>query len=479
MFAWEGGPTSGMSLRAVLREVKDGGRARTVRRGAVAGALLVLIVLGIASGAVSSGAHPRRRAPTGPITVNLEKGAYAAALGAPGLGANTATWDDQLADAKVPVLISQADIGLLRFPGGSAADEYTWQDNEWKGAPQPSSYEAFMSVAEAAKAAPFVTVDYGGGTPTEAAAWVKKAAGMPDQSGALWEIGNEQYGTWEHDGHASPHTPQSYATHAEEFIKAMLAASSKAKIGFPYALTPPQACGSGVEDASSWNSTILSQDHAGIAIADVHWYPFCGTPTLSGEQIVSSVETIPSVMASIRSTLSKYDPSAETVIGETNISNEAIRYSEQPIAALFSAATALEWLSQGAANVTWWDLHGAPDGLLGYGAKKPDAPEPSYDGYELAGRLALPGARIAALSSGSASVFAFGEELGKSRGVLLINDRPSISQKVSVVGFGTTKVTSATYTARSRKLTAGKSTGTQLQKGIVLAPQSVEVLQAE
>ena len=38
-----------------------------------------------------------------------------------------------------------------------------------------------------------MTVNYGSGTPAEAAAWVSHAAGRV----ALWEVGNENYGCWE------------------------------------------------------------------------------------------------------------------------------------------------------------------------------------------------------------------------------------------------------------------------------------------
>jgi hypothetical protein len=469
-----------MTLRETLQRAREGAAAAPRWRMATLLAMALVVAVGVA-GVTTTGARARpkhhatgAKAKAG-LSVSLEKGTYSAALAGDGLGANTATWDDQLSDPKVPGLITQASIGLLRFPGGSAADEYDWKTNEWAGKAQPSSYATFMSLAAATAAAPFVTVNYGTGTPQEAAAWVTKAASMPDQSGALWEVGNEQYGAWETDRHASAHSPQSYASHAEEFIKAMLAANSHAKIGVPYALTPSQACGSGVEDASSWNSTVLGQDGGGVSLVDVHWYPFCGTPTLSDEQIVSSVQTIPAVMATIRSTLSHYDASAKVVIGETNISNEAIRYSEQPIAALFSAATSLAWLAQGTSNVTWWDLHGAPDGLISYGTGK-DLPEPSYYGYELASHLATPGSRVAALSTGSATLVAFGGELAKGgRAVLLINARKSGAQTVSVSGLGSGKLQRFAYAGG--KLATGQSTTAQAQKGIKLPAQSIEVLQ--
>ncbi len=42
------------------------------------------------------------------------------------VGANAAAWDDNLVDAAVPGLLSDAGIRLLRYPGGSTSDNYHW-----------------------------------------------------------------------------------------------------------------------------------------------------------------------------------------------------------------------------------------------------------------------------------------------------------------------------------------------------------------
>ena len=40
-------------------------------------------------------------------------------------------------------------------------------------------------------------MNYGSGTPAEAAAWVTHSLSTPGDSVALWEVGNENYGCWE------------------------------------------------------------------------------------------------------------------------------------------------------------------------------------------------------------------------------------------------------------------------------------------
>lgn len=46
-----------------------------------------------------------------------------------------------------------------------------------------------------------------------------------------WEIGNENYGTWENDTNTPSHDAFEYATRAVQFIKAMRAADPSIKIG--------------------------------------------------------------------------------------------------------------------------------------------------------------------------------------------------------------------------------------------------------
>ncbi|OLE55626.1 MAG: hypothetical protein AUG51_02290 [Acidobacteria bacterium 13_1_20CM_3_53_8] len=101
-------------------------------------------------------------------------------------GMNTAVWDNNLLDARVPGLLRQAGITMLRFPGGSTADGYHWQNNSitlGRGYINPhNTFDAFMGVVHQIDARAFITVNYGsniigtdGGDPTEAAAWVQYA----------------------------------------------------------------------------------------------------------------------------------------------------------------------------------------------------------------------------------------------------------------------------------------------------------------
>jgi hypothetical protein len=300
-------------------------------------------------------------------------------LGATALEVNGATWDPNFTDAAVPGLLSKAGIGLVRWPGGSYSDTYDWETNSPGG---DVTFPQFMSELAAAHAAPFITVNYGQPSlgPSVAAAWVKDAQAFANYSDstALWEVGNEDYGPWEYDTHPGGDTPQSYAKYALPYFTAMHAADPSAQTGFPYALTISQSAGTGtwVANPAGWNQTVLRKDGAQIDFADVHWYPIFGNPALTPAEIMATVRKIPAVMQSVRATLNRYDPKAYIVAGESNISQTGITANEQPIAALYAAATALEFLSDGARSYGWWDIHNTANldqdfGFLSSGGSAP------------------------------------------------------------------------------------------------------------
>ncbi len=132
-------------------------------------------------------------------------------------GVNTGTWDGSLGFTQTLPLLQQAGYKALRWPGGSTSDEYHWADDA-------SGNATFQNVATNLGAQVFTTVNYGTGTPAEAAAWVLSANKTNHCGFKYWEIGNECYGTWETDSNAVPHDPYTYANAAIAFIQQMKAA---------------------------------------------------------------------------------------------------------------------------------------------------------------------------------------------------------------------------------------------------------------
>jgi len=219
-----------------------------------------------------------------PALVNLTLNATQTvrAVDARHFGVNIAIWDNYYETASYGTTISLLqEMGCLtvRMPGGSTSDGYHWSLNppSWQ-----ASFAEFMRVATNTASQMFVTVNYGSGTPQEAAAWVAYANGNaalygtpnditigvdsggndwrtvgywarlrtltaaqnPDnqfdflalgRSPPLgiknWEIGNENYGTWETDTNALPNHAYTYAVRATNYLALMKAADPTIKVG--------------------------------------------------------------------------------------------------------------------------------------------------------------------------------------------------------------------------------------------------------
>ncbi|HEY1569902.1 MAG TPA: cellulose binding domain-containing protein [Pseudonocardiaceae bacterium] len=398
------------------------------------------------------------------------------------LGINTAAWDTNFVDPSIASQMSAAKVGLVRYPGGSWADQYQFGTNTVAGAVQPVNYGQFSSQVDAVSGGQkFNTIDYGSDTPQTAADWVKQsqAAG---QGAALWEIGNEEYGSWEVDNHAAPHTATSYATNALPYLQAMKAVDPKAQICYDYAMDGGLAPGAGVDGWQNWDDTILKADAADIDCADVHWYPINGTPTESVQSIMELVDNIPAAAAEIHGELSTNDPSDYFLVGETNMSQTANEWNEEPVGALFAAANTMEWLSFGAQSVDWWDVHnyGSPTADFGMfssgstGEPTVDTPYPPYFGYQLAAKLAVKGATVGTLDLGIPNVYSYtSRQPDGSYAVMLVNGDPTTTVPVSASSIGITgAATQYTYDNANPSVVQGSFSGTTL----TLPAESIVVL---
>jgi hypothetical protein len=478
------------------------------------------------------------------------------------LGLNTAPWDyiyaaDTSAGGGVDViqpLLHNAHIGLLRYGGGSYADYYDWQTNSNIQNCLPDDATAsftvtstscatsdsldfgqFSSQARAIGAGSFVTVNYGSGTPAEAASWVTESRTTPGNQVALWEVGNETYGCWEVDNwlaqppdnyqgytpntyttvngvYENPTCPQttqgnaagtqtlasSYAANALPFLKAMKRADPSARIGVPWAFGS-DVPGADVPDNSEWNSTVLGQDAQYIGFVDAHYYPFYfagstggGNPT--DQQVLQSLMSIPSLYAEMRAGLDRYDPAAGVVVGETGVSNNETTTVCTPTGALFAAGDVLSWLAAGAQSVDWWDMNnygntGATCTNPDYGmftSDSPPAPETPYYGYVLAAALAQPHALLSVLdTSDPADVLAFQSLLPGGKGaVAFINTSTASAETVTfhsdvpLLGQLRTETYSAgNQNATDSNIVQGAVGAGALGQGITLPAESMVILQ--
>jgi hypothetical protein len=199
------------------------------------------------------------------------------------VGVNLAYWDDQLTTAQTQSMVEAAGLNIFRFPGGSASDDFHFNSDDNYSDPSANSIPQFAQFVDNVGGLAIVTIDYGSGSPQEAEAELAYLTGSPTDTTVIgngqewsdstsswqtvnwqtvgywaslrgatplgtndglnflrvnhpapytglnyWEIGNEQYGTWEID-HYSPtgvggssttggyNYPQAYALFAATF----------------------------------------------------------------------------------------------------------------------------------------------------------------------------------------------------------------------------------------------------------------------
>ena len=151
-------------------------------------------------------------------------------------GVNLAVWDsyyDAPNDTTTTALLKEMGTTVVRMPGGSLSDEYHWASNTtlsnaWQWS---ASFTDMIHVNTNAGVQAFIVVNYGTGTPQEAAGWVRHANITNNLGYKYWEIGNECYGPWETDSNTFPHDPYTYAVRATNYIAQMRAADPTIKIG--------------------------------------------------------------------------------------------------------------------------------------------------------------------------------------------------------------------------------------------------------
>lgn len=170
------------------------------------------------------------------VTVSVQATQKLATVDERHFGVNLTMWDtyfDPPNHTTTTALLQEMGTTVVRMPGGSLSDEYHWASNKtltntWTWA---ASFADMVRVATNAGVQAFIVVNYGSGTPQEAAGWVRHA-NLTNQFGyKYWEIGNECYGLWETDTNAFHHDPYTYAVRASNYIAQMKAADPTIKIG--------------------------------------------------------------------------------------------------------------------------------------------------------------------------------------------------------------------------------------------------------
>jgi alpha-L-arabinofuranosidase len=498
--------------------------------------LATSVVLVAAPLSACGGAAPSRQLRTQAlVTVNASN--VLLPLPSTAFGINTAVWDDHLLDANLPGLLSAAGVNVLRYPGGSTSDVYHWQSNTivsgQPGYANPgNTFDAFMGVVQAIGAQAMITINYGSGTPQEAASWVQYAnkggsgyrGPVPTYAGGsstghtygirYWEIGNEVYGngtyggTWEYDVHVK--SPTTYAKNVVAYSQVMKAVDPSIKVGVM--LTTPDAWPDGQTSASSpqpWNTTVLPIACSSIDFVIAHWYAQDpGNESDAG--LLAATRGIAGMVSSLRSQIKQYcgshGSSVQIMITETNsVSSKPGKQAVSLVNALFLDDSYMNWLEQGVANVDWYTAHGgAADGntsssLTGsaqygdYGVLSDgncasagiceppvETPFPAYYGLQMLTHLGQTHDTMVKSLSGNRLVAVHAvKQVNGHLAVMVINTDPHTTYDVTVLLRGFSASASATvyrYGEKSTAITASAQAVSGSSITVSLPPYSMDTV---
>ncbi|HXT12761.1 MAG TPA: alpha-L-arabinofuranosidase [Candidatus Angelobacter sp.] len=294
-------------------------------------------------------------------------------------GLNTAVWDNYFDTGATSNALNELGTSILRFPGGSLSDEYHWASdtslsNTWTWG---TSFKNFMHIATNAGVQAVITANYGTGTPEEATAWVRSANLTNHCHFQYWEVGNENYGTWETDSNTFPHDPYTYATRAAQYITQMKAADPTIKIGVPvvtgedssdngYSAHPAYNPRTGL-DHNGWTPVVLSTMKSLGVLPDFLVYHVYPEYQDDGDQaLLQDSANWPGDAANLRQQITDYIGAAGTNIELLCTENNADsgnqgKQSTSIVNGLYLADSLANLMKTEFNGFIWWDLRNGID----------------------------------------------------------------------------------------------------------------------
>ncbi|MDB5106201.1 MAG: Carbohydrate binding family 11 [Fibrobacteres bacterium] len=357
-------------------------------------------------------------------------------------GINAALWDGDLLDGKTEAYVKAARHQVVRYPGGLRADDDHWRQVLDKKDGMVDTDEFLEWLKRTGNEGMF-TVNFGKGTPQEAADWVKYVNVTKNAKVRLWEVGNELYGDW----HPQHTTGDEYGKRAAAFIKAMKAADPAIQVAVVAVLD------------GEWNKQVLAatKDLADAVI--IHHYP-----QHSGEEndqaLLAAPQSLDEIIPSVRRQLKTYgNPDREYGIWLTEWNSVDFKPGPQTLS-LANGLFVADYLGMLARHnideADYWDIHNnltEQGGDYGYlsrtGAQDGDiVPRPSYHAFKLAseslrGRLlgckvvSVPGAGAAGAGAAGADAESdlscyLTQRPDGTHSVLLINKHPETAATVTL-----------------------------------------------
>jgi hypothetical protein len=377
--------------------------------------------------------------PTNNVTVTVDAGSVIRTVDDRQFGLNATIWDGEFPSATTTSLLAAAGTRALRFPGGSLSDEYHWAtnttlNNTWTWA---MNFDQFATVATALNAHVFVTVNYGTGTPQEAANWVRSANVTKQYGFKYWEVGNECYGTWETDQQAVRHDPFTYANRFKDYMQQMKAVDPTIKVGIVVATGENSFANNTSHPATNprtgqvhngWTPVLLATLKAlGVTPDFATYHRYDQAPGAESDgTLLQSAQTWPNDAADLRQQLADYlgamGAGVELVVTENNsVYSNPGKQTTSLINGLFLAESFGNLVKTEFNAMVWWDVRNGQDaannnssslyGWRNYGdygvMHGPDGTYPTYHVHKLLQHFARGGDQIVAAGSSDSYVSVF------------------------------------------------------------------------
>ena len=295
-------------------------------------------------------------------------------------GLNAAVWDGDFGTPNTQQLLTELNNQALRFPGGSLSDVYHWQTNMSEGQTfqWANSFDDFIQIAAATHAAVYITANYGTGTPEEAAAWVRTANVVNKRNVRYWEIGNENYGSWEADNNTRPHDPVTYANRFKEYWRQMKTVDPSIKIGavvvtgedaFANYTDHPVTNARTGQVHNGWTPVMLDTlRQLGVTPDFVVYHRYEQAPGSESDLfLLNAAATWPDDAANLRQMLDDYlgrkSKRVELIVTENNsVFSNPGKQTTSLVNGLFLADSIGNLLETEFNGLMWWDLRNGQDG---------------------------------------------------------------------------------------------------------------------
>jgi len=349
-------------------------------------------------------------------------------------GINTARWDESLFPGPTSEMILGADrdavgkikasgITLLKYPGGNDADLYVW-NSKTNNASEMDTDE-YIALCRAVGAEPFITINFNE-PPELAAAWVRYCNSERGYNVRLWEVGDEQWGTWAR-GHVPP---EQYAQKYISFVKAMRAADPTIKVATNVPLGP---------HPENWAERVLKA--AGDYIDMITYTYF---PQQTGKE---NDDTLMATVGKYRELCTQLRKDVERAVGSEkaasilyiNVGYNSVSHSPGPqtiqiINALWTADMLGSMAELGTDIACFWALHNfypPRGGDYGYlSSEGSNTPRFSYYVFPMLAENFRGQTVRAAVDN--ATISAYASRLGKKLSLILINKQRKASATLQI-----------------------------------------------